>query len=152
VGSLAGRETGLVIPELDASVQQYFEGGLASFILKTYCSSLSKFMLFCARFGVSYPFPISQALLCYYVGNLANNGIAYQMIKTYLAAICPVQIVQGLPEPKQYASMPKLKVVEKKVCKIRALDKLSRPHLPITPAILPQIRALRSQSQGISLT
>ena len=101
-------------------------------------------MLFCAKFGVSNPFPISQALLCYYVAYLANNGLAYQTIKTYLAAIRHVQIAQGLPEPKQYASMPKLKVVEKGVRKIRALDKPSRPRLPITPAILRQIRALWS--------
>jgi len=144
MGTLAGRETGLVIPELDASVQQYFEGGLASSTLKTYRSGVSKVMLFCAKFGVSNPFPISQALLCYYVAYLTNNGLAYQTIKTYLAAIRHVQIVQGLPEPKQYASMPKLKVVEKGVRKIRALDKPSRPHLPITPAILRQIRALWS--------
>jgi len=82
-------------------------------------------MLFCAKFGVSNPFPISQALLCYYVAYLANNGLAYQTIKTYLTAIRHIQIAQGLPEPKQYASMPKLKVVEKGVRKIRALDKPS---------------------------
>ena len=140
-GSLAGRETGLVIPELDVSVQQYFEGGLPSSTLKTYRSSLSKF---CAKFGVSNPFPISQRLSCYYVAYLADNGLVYQTIKTYLAAIRHIQIAQGLPEPKQYASMPKLKVVEKGVCKIRALDKSFRPRLPIIPAMLHQIRALWS--------
>jgi len=45
--SLAGRETGLVIPEPDISVQQYFEGGLASSTLKTCRSGFSKFVILC---------------------------------------------------------------------------------------------------------
>ena len=99
-------------------------------------------MSFCAQFGVSNPFPVSQPLLCYFVVHLANSGLAYQTIKTYLAAIRHEQIAKGLPEPKQLSSMPKLKVVENGVHKKRAVDKPSHPRLPITPAILRQIRAL----------
>ena len=101
-------------------------------------------MSFCAKFGVSNPFPVSQALLCYYVAHLVNSSLAYQTIKTYLAAVRHQQIAKGLPEPKQLTSMPKLKVVENCVRKKRALDQSFRPRLPITPAILRQIRALRS--------
>ena len=101
-------------------------------------------MSFCAKFGVTNPFLVSQALLCYYVAHLANSGLAYQTIKTYLAAVRHEQIAKGLPEPKQLTSMPKLKVVENGVRKKRALDQPSRPRLPITPAILRQIRALWS--------
>ena len=61
---------------------------------------------------MSNPFPVPQALMCYYVAYLANSGLAYQTIKTYLAAVRHAQIAKGLPEPKEVASMPKLKVVE----------------------------------------
>ena len=54
------------------------------------------------------------------------------------------RIAGGLPEPKRLTSMPKLKVVENGVRKKRALDHSSRPRLPITPAILRQLRALWS--------
>ena len=76
---------------------------------------MNRFLSFCAQFGVSNPFPVPQALMCYYVAYLANSGLAYQTIKTYLAAVRHAQIAKGLPEPKEVASMPKLKVVENRV-------------------------------------
>ena len=94
------------------------------------------------RYGVANPFPVSQALLCYFVAHLANSGLAYQTIKTYLAAVRHAQITRGLPKPKRNESMPKLKVVENGVRKIRAVNKTARPRLPITPTILRQIQAL----------
>ena len=61
---------------------------------------------------MSNPFPVSQVLMCYYVAYLASSGLAYQTIKTYLAAVQHAQVAKGLPEPKEVASMPKLRVVE----------------------------------------
>ena len=143
MGSLVLRETRLA--KLDAAVQQYFEGGLATSTRKTYRTTV-----FCAQFGVSNPFPVSQALLCYFVAHLANIGLAYQTIKTYLAAIGHEQIAKGLPEPKQLSSMPKLKVVENGVHKKRPLDKPSHPRLLITPVNLRQIWALWSSMSQLT--
>ena len=122
----------------------YVEGGLARSTHKTYCSGKNKFMSFCMQFGVSDPFPVSQALLCYFVAHLANSGLAYQTIKTYLAAVRHEQISRGLPEPKHTESLPKLKVVKNGVRKIMAVSKTSHLRLPITPTVLRQIRALWS--------
>ena len=46
------------------------KGGLASSTLITYRSGINRFVSFGAQFGVSNPFPVLQALMCYYVAYL----------------------------------------------------------------------------------
>lgn len=132
-----GQQAGLDLSSLDSVVQYYFQRGLAESTLKTYHSGISRFLRFCNLHGVASPLPVSQSLLCYYVSYLAQNGLSHQTIKTYVSAVRHLQIAKDFPEPAQYSSMPKLKVVENGIRRSRTMP--SRPRLPITPEILHQI-------------
>ena len=51
-------------------------------------------------FGVSAPFPVSEALLCYFVTSLVREGVAPSTVRTYLAAVRHAQIMRGHPGPQ----------------------------------------------------
>ena len=75
---------------------------------QTYESGINKFAHFCNIYHVTNPLPISQSLLCSYISHLANSGLAYGTIKTYLAAVRYLQISNDLLEPLP-VPMPKLR-------------------------------------------
>ena len=79
-------------------------------------------------------------LFCVSVG---NEGLQYQMLKSYLSALRYAQIARGLPNPFADASFPRLEYVLKVVKKTRAEEGRSqpKPRLPITP-VLQEIRSL----------
>ena len=83
---------------------------------------------------------VSQSLLCSYISHLANSGLAFGTIKTYLAAIRYLQISQDLPEPRA-DPMPKLSLVQRGIQRSRP-QSAGKPRLPITPTILRQLKAL----------
>ena len=83
---------------------------------------------------------MSQSLLCSYISHLANSGLAYGTIKTYLAAVRHLQISRDLPEPRA-EPMPKLVLVQRGIQRLRP-QSASKPRLPITPDILRQLKAL----------
>ena len=83
---------------------------------------------------------MSQSLLCSYISHLANYGLAYGTIKTYLAAVRHLQISRDLPEPRA-EPMPKLALVQRGIQRLRP-QSASKPRLPITPDILRQLKAL----------
>ena len=83
---------------MEEDVQQYFERGLAPSTRKTYQGGINKFVKFCALYNISSLLPVSQSLLCSYISHLANSGLAYGTIKTYLAAIRYLQISQDFPD------------------------------------------------------
>ena len=95
-------------------------------------------------YNASNPLPVSQSLLCLYVSHLANSGLAYSSIKTYLSAVRYLHIANNLQEPRTLP-MPKLDLVERGIRSLKAQQPESRPRLPITPTILRQLRALWSQ-------
>ena len=123
-----------------ADVQRYFENGLAPSTRKTYQAGINKFVKFCTLYNIINPLPVSQSLLCSYISHLANSGLAFGTIKTYLAAIRYLQISQDLPEPRA-DPMPKLSLVQRGIKRSR-LQSAGKPRLPITPAILRQLKAL----------
>lgn len=43
---------------------------------------------------------------------MANEGLTPKTIKTYLAAIRNMQITLGLPEPREFSSLPRLCLVQ----------------------------------------
>ena len=90
---------------------------------------------------MSTPFPVTESLLCYFVATLANQGLAPSTIKTYLATVRHAQITRCLPEPRHDSSLPRLRLLQMGVRRVRAEGNLppSRPRLPITPDILRQI-------------
>ena len=65
---------------------------------------------------------------------LARSGLTYQSIRSYLAGVCFLQIVCGLPDP-DLAVAPVLNYVLRGVRRSPPANPRT-PHLPITPEIL----------------
>ena len=87
------------------------------------------------------PFPFSEAILCYFASYLACQHLSPQTIKTYLAGIRHTQITLGLPEPRQFSSLPRLRLVQSGIQRSYSQHSPapSLIRLPIIPAILRQI-------------
>lgn len=133
----------MALSELDPKLQGYFEQGLAASTQKTYKSALGQFHEFCVRYHVYTPFPLTEKLLCYFAVHLAERKLAPQTIKTYLAAARNMHISLGFPDPRDHSSMPLLQRVQMGIRRVHA-SKQTRParvRLPITPAILDQLRS-----------
>ena len=96
---------------------------------------MKKFGQFCVLYSILNPLPVSQSVLCMFISYLADSGLAYGTIKTYLAAVRYLQISMGLPEPRA-APMPKLALVERGIRRAKAGSSMSQARLPITPTIL----------------
>ena len=66
----------------------------------------------------------------------------------YLAGIRHTQIRLGLPEPREFSSLPRLKLVQAGISRVHALappsQRKTRIRLPITPAILHSVHQLWS--------
>ena len=104
---------GLDITSLDGVVQHFCSQGIAPSTHKTYYqAALQKFVIFCSTYDILSPFPVSKSLLCYFVTYLACQHLSPQTVKVYLAAIHHMQITLGLPEPKEFSSMPRLRLVQ----------------------------------------
>ena len=73
---------------------------------------------------------------------MASEGLTPQTIKTYLAAIRYMQITLGLPEPREFSSLPRLRLVQAGIKRTHSqrVPLGSKVRLPITPAILHGIR------------
>ena len=126
------------------SVQKYFDAGLAQSTHKSYSSALKRFH---ALYGFIYPFPVTEHILCYYASYLADNNLAPQTIKLYLAAVRNLQISLGLPDPREQSSLPLLKRVQAGISRLRTLKGVKgRIRLPITAAILRQIKSALEES------
>ena len=133
--------TGLDIT-LDPSVQFFCSKAIANSSQKTYQSALKKFATFCSTYSVTTPFPVSEAILCYFSTYMACQGLSPQTIKVYLSGIRHMQMVIGLPDPKEFTSMPRLRMVQSGIQR-HVSEQNSREtkiRLPITPAILQKMR------------
>ena len=86
--------------------------------------------------------------MCYFASYLATTHLSPQTIKTYLAGIRHTQIRLGLPEPREFSSLPRLKLVQAGISRVHALappsQRKTRIRLPITPAILHSVHQLWS--------
>lgn len=103
---------------------------------------MKRFHKFCTQYNVSDPFPVTEHLLCCYSAYLAEEGLAPQSIKSYLAAVRSTQLSLGLPDPREQSSLPILKRVQAGISRLRASQ--GRPpkvRLPITAHLLQQIKA-----------
>ena len=118
----------LDISGLDPAVQYFCAKGLADSTHKVYQSALRRFTSFCSLYSITTPFLVSEAILCYYAA--------------YLAGIRHTQILLGLPEPREFSSLPRLRLVQSGIqCSYSQKSPASNKiRLPITPAILLKIR------------
>ena len=126
---------------LDEGVRFYFQRGLANSTHRTYRAGVNRYISFCAAYHIADPFPVNEAMLCYFVVMLARDGLAPATIKTYLAAVRHAQIERGFPDMREASSLPRLQLVQRGVRRERA-ERGPPPlgRLPITPAILGRMR------------
>ncbi len=102
---------------------------------------MKRFHGFCDRYNVVSPFPVTEMLLCSFAAFLADQGLAPQTGKGYLAAVRNMQISLGLPDPRDQSSMPMLRRVQAGIQRVRAISgPPSRTRLPITASVLGQIK------------
>ena len=144
-----GPRGGLDVTTLAPSVHRYFQAGLAPSTHKTYQTAMKRFDTYCTRYSINDPFPVNEMLLCSFAAYLADEGLAPQTIKTYLAALRNTQLSLGLPDPREKSSLPILKRVQAGISRVR-LQKGThkRVRLPITIKILRAIHAHLATSSG----
>ena len=123
------------------AVQRYFQDGLAPSTRRAYDSAMKKFAAFCEKFHVPDPFPVTEFLLCSFAASMADDGLAPQMVKSYLAAIRNTQLSLGLPDPREQSSLPVLKRVLAGISRSRlGRGQPSRVRLPVTAVLLRRIK------------
>ena len=102
---------------------------------------MKRFSAFCTHFNILSPFPVTEHLLCCFAAFLADQGLAPQTVKGYLAAVRNMQVSLGLPDPRDQSSLPMLKRVQAGIQRIRSVaGPASRTRLPITASVLERIR------------
>ena len=82
-----------------------------------YCSTVrstitKRSLFWFLPYPVTTPFPVSEDILCYFSTYMVCQGLSPQTIKVYLAGIWHMQISIGLPDPKEFTSMPRLRMVQ----------------------------------------
>ena len=138
----------MVLASLDRVVEGYCALGVAPSTKRAYSSAYKQFNKFCLQYNVTDPFPVSESLLCYFVSFLAQEGLAPNSIKLYLAAVRHFQILMGLPELRAESSLPRLRLVLNGITRARMSDDRtlrSKPRLPITVDILHRIFTVLSR-------
>lgn len=112
-------------------------------------SSLRKFANFCEIHFIFIPFPVPEAILCYYASYLASHHLSPSTITTYLSGIRHTQITLELLEPKEY-SLPRLQLVQTGIKRVysQKTPLIKQIRLPITPAILRNVHTLSSRRAG----
>ena len=103
---------------------------------------MKKFATFCAQYNVPDPFPVTEYLLCSFASYMADQGLAPQSIKSYLAAVRNMQLSLGLPDPREQSSLPVLKRVQMGISRSRlGRQQSSKIRLPITGQVLRRVKA-----------
>ena len=129
-----GPRNGLVIPSLDPLVQEYCSLGITPSTKKSYKSAYNQFCHFCSQFQIISPFPVSEALLCYFAAFLAQRALALASIKLYLASVRHMQVSMGYPEPRAASSLLWLRLVLNGISHARVVTDVpssKKPWLPI---------------------
>ena len=123
---------------MDCSVRFYCQQGIAETTQRTYRTGIKRFHGFCDKYQLDNPLPVNELLLCQFAAYLADEGLAAQSIKTYLAAIRNLQLSLGLPDSRDTSTLPRLKLLLAGVRRVRARNPTRPPRvrLPITLATL----------------
>ena len=104
---------------------------------RAYKSGEKRYLLFCESIQES-PYPVSEQRMSAFVAFLYQQGLSATTFKSYLAAVRHAQIALGLGDPVM-VGMPRLQYVLKGACR-RLAGRRGRTRLPITPAIVRQLR------------
>ena len=101
-----------------------------------YRSALNRYLDFCHRFQLS-SFTLNPLNVTRFVVYLAQTGVAYPSIRSYLSGIRFMQIVQGLPDPCLSTDATLRCVLRGIHC--LPVETQHPPWLLVTPAILQQL-------------
>lgn len=74
----SGSNAGLGIRLLASSVRRYSQEGLAPSTRRTYDSATKQFFVFCWKYNIQNPFPVTEFLLCSFTAHLADEGLSPQ--------------------------------------------------------------------------
>ena len=132
----------LDVNTLAGMVQELYQRGLAQSSTWAYDTGKRQFLQFCQAAGLT-PLPVSENTLCLFVAYLSQRKLQHSTIRSYLSAVCHLQISAALPDPAT-SSFPRLSYVLKGLHRITKPS--SRHQLPITPAILDLLYKSWSQS------
>ena len=107
--------------------------------MKSYASGVKQYINFCSKFGQS-PLPVVEDVMSAFVATLAEEGICYASIRTYLSAVRHFQIASGQGDPGN-SQMAHLEYVLKGVRRDGAYRSAEprKGRQPITPAILKKL-------------
>ena len=90
------------------------------------------------------PLPVTGEVLCFYVSQLADDGLAHQTLKSYLSALRHMEITYGHPDPR-VGDMPRLEQIMRVIKSSQARQgKKPKTCLPITPTVLHRMRDVRN--------
>ena len=112
---------------------------------------MKRFATFCELHNIHNLFPLTELLLCYYASYLADQGLAPQTVKAYLAAVRSEQIKLGLPDPRDQSSLSLLKRIQAGINRVQKGQAKQRVRLPITPPILCQIKTHLTASNNAAV-
>ncbi len=117
-----------------------------------YSSGQRRFLNFCFAAGLQAT-STGEDVLCKFAAKMPSEGLKYQTIKSYMAGIRHLHIEEGLADPL-LPTLPQLHYVLRGVKRSQGEGgDLSREHLPITPPLLRQIKAVwESQASDLDYT
>ena len=127
---------------MGSAVQRLLQAGLAPATHRAYLAGKKKYLLFCMQSGTT-PLPVTEEGLLHFTAFVANQGLKHTTIKGYLSAIRHLQVCSGNGDPGM-GDMPRLALALRGVKKEQA-SQPKRARLPITPAILQEIRQVWSK-------
>ena len=116
-----------------------FRSGLAPSTSQTYNSAKCRFLSFCDKANLS-PLPLTENLLCRFVGYLADDGLAPSPIKSYLSAVRHLQLAMHMDYP-DIGNMGRLEQVLKGVKRqFVKKNSMKKQRLPMTPNLLLEMK------------
>ena len=99
---------------------------------------MKRFHKFCTVYNVIDPFPLTEHTLCFFVSYLAEQGLAPQTGKAYLAALRNAQISLGL----QGSVLPSLPQAGISRTRLQRGNASPRVRLPVKAHTLRRIRGV----------
>ena len=132
---------------MDEAVHKYFVQALAPSTTAAYHSVANRYFKFCHQFNLS-PLPLHQDSVVRFIAHLAQGGLGYQSLRSYLSALRYLQVSRGFPDPC-LTSIPMLEYVMRGIR--RAPRVTNRPQRNrVTPEILRLLLAAWSQGSLVS--
>ena len=134
----------LDVVRLDQVVHSLYQAGLAQSTQKhSYTAGKRRYIEFYDKFA-AVPLLMTERQLCWFVAYLLEEGLRYQTVKSYLAAVRHMQILHEIGDPR-IGSMPRVV----RGMKREQASQPTRTRLPITSEILGRIRQYWKGRQDI---